>query len=111
MFVSFSHRFLPFASNVGIFEGLSLPSLRGTLPVWEGHRFDLRFLLVLWQGVRASAAGDILGSDSSTLVRDRRGVGRVLLDAANEIERGVERLVILRVRRDVGLRAGLLVAF
>jgi hypothetical protein len=28
MFVSFSHRFLPFASNAGIFEGLSLPSLR-----------------------------------------------------------------------------------
>jgi hypothetical protein len=26
-------------------------------------------------GVRASAAGDILGSDSATLVRDRRGVG------------------------------------
>src|SRR5262249_61559402 len=49
--------------------------------------------------------------NSSTLVRDRRGVGRVLLDAADEIERGVERLVILRVRRDVGLRAGLLVAF
>jgi hypothetical protein len=33
------------------------------------------------------------------------------LDAADEIERGVERLVILRLRWDVGLRAGLLVAF
>src|SRR5437588_6455969 len=40
-----------------------------------------------------------------------RRVSRVLLDAANEIKRGVERLVILRIRRDVGLRAGLLVAF
>src|SRR5262245_14984646 len=49
------------------------------------------------------------------LVRDRglriRRVSRVLLDAANEIKRGVKRLVILRIRRDVGLRAGLLVAF
>src|SRR5499433_776783 len=53
-------------------------------------------------------------SDSAPLVRDRRlgvrRVGRVLLDAADEIERGVERLVVLRVRRDIGLRAGLLVA-
>src|SRR5256886_12382297 len=53
--------------------------------------------------------------DSATLVRDRRlgvrRVGRVLLDAADEIERGVERLVVLRIRRDIGLRAGLLVAF
>jgi hypothetical protein len=41
--------------------------------------------------------------DSATLVRDRRlgvrRVGRVLLDAADEIERSVQRLVILRVRR------------
>src|SRR5262249_18370518 len=48
------------------------------------------------------------------LVRDRRlGVrrgGRVLLDSAGEIERRVQRLFILRIRRDVGLRAGLLVA-
>src|SRR5262249_29083185 len=52
--------------------------------------------------------------DSATLVRGRRlgirRVGRVLLDAADEIERGVERLVVLRIRRDIGLRAGLLVA-
>src|SRR6516162_7550031 len=40
-----------------------------------------------------------------------RRVGRVLLDAADEIERGVERLIVLRIRRDIGLRAGLLVAF
>ena len=26
MFVSFSHRFLPFASNAGIFEGLFIPA-------------------------------------------------------------------------------------
>ena len=39
------------------------------------------------------------------------GVGRVLLDAADEIERGMKRLVILRIRRDLGLRAGLLGAF
>jgi hypothetical protein len=49
------------------------------------------------------------------LVRDRRlgvrRVRRVLLDAADEIERGVKRLVILRIRGDIGLRAGLLVAF
>src|SRR6266478_9627528 len=49
------------------------------------------------------------------LVRDRRlgvwRVCRVLLDAADEIERGVQRLVVLRIRRDIGLRAGLLVAF
>src|SRR5262249_39630488 len=53
-------------------------------------------------------------SDSAPLVRDRRlgvrRVGRVLLDAADKIERGVERLVVLRIRRDIGLRAGLLVA-
>src|SRR5947199_10340254 len=52
--------------------------------------------------------------DSATLVRERRlgvrRVGRVFLDAANEVERGVKRLVVLRIRRDVGLRAGLLVA-
>src|SRR5262249_18702709 len=50
----------------------------------------------------------------ATLVRNRRvgvrRVGRVLLDAADEIERGVQRLIILRVRRDIGLRAGLLIA-
>src|SRR6516162_4273001 len=49
------------------------------------------------------------------LVRDRRlgvwRVCRVLLDAADEIERGVQRLVVLRIRRDIGLRPGLLVAF
>src|SRR2546430_3547269 len=52
--------------------------------------------------------------DSATLVRERRlgvrRVGRVLLDAANEVERGVERLIVLRIRRDVGLRTSLLVA-
>src|SRR5919197_1719382 len=51
---------------------------------------------------------------SATLVRDRRlgvrRVGRVLLDAADEIERGVQRLVVLWIRRNIGLRAGLLVA-
>src|SRR5213080_2394707 len=54
-------------------------------------------------------------SDSATLVRERRlgvrRVRRILLDTADEIERGVKRLVILRIRRDIGLRAGLLVAF
>src|SRR5262245_23875841 len=40
-----------------------------------------------------------------------RRIGRVLLDAADEVERGMQRLVVFRVRRDVGLRAGLLVAF
>src|SRR2546430_16256581 len=53
--------------------------------------------------------------DSATLVRERRlgvrRVGRVLLNAADEIERGVERLVVLRIWRDIGLRAGLLAAF
>src|SRR5262249_56217912 len=29
----------------------------------------------------------------------------------DQVERGVQRLVVLRIRRDVGLRAGLLVAF
>src|SRR6266498_1521961 len=51
----------------------------------------------------------------AVLVRHRglwiRRISRVLLDAADEIERGVERLVVLRIRRDIGLRAGLLVAF
>src|SRR5262244_2552087 len=50
----------------------------------------------------------------AVLVRHRglriRRISRVLLDAADEIERGVERLVVLRIRRDIGLRAGLLVA-
>src|SRR2546430_7249162 len=53
--------------------------------------------------------------DSAILVRDRRlgvrRVGRVLQDVANEIERGVKRLVVVRIRRNIGLRAGLLVAF
>src|SRR5262249_15975001 len=51
---------------------------------------------------------------TATLVRGRRlgirRVSRVLLDAADEIERGVQRLIILWIRRGVGLRAGLLVA-
>src|SRR5262249_42385034 len=53
--------------------------------------------------------------DNAILVRDRRlgirRVSRVLLDAADEIERSVKRLVVLRIRRDIGLRAGLLVTF
>src|SRR6266436_6792537 len=65
---------------------------------------------VSWTGGRPCSVGD-----SATLVRDRRlgvrRVGRVLLDAADEIERGVERLVVLRIWRDIGLRAGLLAAF
>ena len=45
------------------------------------------------------------------LATTRRGrVGEILLNAADEVERSVERLVILRVRRDVGLRAGFLLA-
>src|SRR5262245_49435921 len=53
-------------------------------------------------------------SVGAVLVRHRglriRRISRVLLDAADEIERGMERLVVLRIRRDIGLRAGLLVA-
>src|SRR4029453_2002944 len=53
--------------------------------------------------------------DSAILVRDRRlggrWISRILLDSADEIERSVKRLVVLRIRRDIGLRAGLLVAF
>jgi hypothetical protein len=53
--------------------------------------------------------------DSAILVRDRgpgvRRVGRVLQDVTHEIERGVKRLVVLRIRRNIGLRAGLLVSF
>src|SRR5262249_22628154 len=53
--------------------------------------------------------------DNATLVRDRRfgirRVSRVLFGAADGIERGVQRLVVLRIRRDIGLRAGLLGAF
>src|SRR5215472_5772726 len=63
-----------------------------------------------WTGAAPCSVGD-----SATLVRYRRlgvwRVGRVLLDAADEIERSVKRLVVLRIRRDIGLRAGLLVAF
>src|SRR5262249_29807636 len=48
-----------------------------------------------WTGAAPCSVGD-----SATLVRDRRlgvrRVGRVLLDAADEIERSVKRLVILR---------------
>src|SRR5215470_11126130 len=55
---------------------------------------------VSWQGTLDS-------STRMTLVRDRRfgirRVSRVLLNAANEIERGVQRLVVLRIRRDIGL--------
>src|SRR5262245_17963116 len=39
------------------------------------------------------------------------GVGRVLLHAADQVERELARLVVLRIRRHVGLRAGLLLAF
>src|SRR5712672_2378599 len=64
---------------------------------------------------RNTTTRSIRFNGTTTLVRDPRlgvrRVGRVLLDAADEIERGVERLVVLRIRRDVGLRAGLLVAF
>src|SRR5262249_46908150 len=64
-----------------------------------------------WGGPQA-APGSV--SVRAVLVRHRglwiRRISRVLLDAADEIERGVERLVVLRVRRDIGLRAGLLVA-
>ena len=53
--------------------------------------------------------------DSATLVRDRGlgvgRVGRVLQDVTHEIERGVKRLVVLRIWRNIGLRAGLLVPF
>src|SRR6516162_9734584 len=62
----------------------------------------------------ASALGRGCVPWAIALVRDRRlgvrRVCRVLLDAADEIERGVQRLVVLRIRRDIGLRAGLLVA-
>src|SRR5207247_6006165 len=63
----------------------------------------------------ASALGRGCVPWAIALVRDRRlgvrRVCRVLLDAADEIERGVQRLVVLGIRRDIGLRAGLLVAF
>ena len=62
----------------------------------------------------ASALGRGCVPWAIALVRDRRlgvrRVCRVLFDAADEIERGVQRLVVLRIRRDIGLRAGLLVA-
>src|SRR5262249_4120899 len=63
----------------------------------------------------ASALGRGCVPWAIALVRDRRlgvwRVCRVLLDAADEIERGVQRLVVLWIRRDIGLRAGLLVPF
>src|SRR5262249_25364572 len=66
--------------------------------------------MILW-----ASWGRVSVGESATLVRNRRlgvrRVGRVLLDAADEIERRVQRFVILWIRRDVGLRAGLLVAF
>src|SRR5262249_21425677 len=65
------------------------------------------------RGGPQAAPGSV--SVRAALVRHRglwiRRISRVLLDAADEIERGVERLVVLRIRRDIGLRAGLLVAF
>jgi hypothetical protein len=73
---------------------------------------DFEFLVVPGAppGARPCSVGD-----SATLVRDRRlgvrRVSRVLLDAADKVERGVECLVVLRIRRDIGLRPGLLVAF
>src|SRR5262249_3598898 len=54
----------------------------------------------------ASASGRGCVPWAIALVRDRRlgvrRVCRVLLDAADEIERGVQRLVVLRIRRDIG---------
>src|SRR5262245_63892216 len=64
-----------------------------------------------WGGPRAAPGS---ASVRAVLVRHRglriRRIRRVLLDAADEIERGVQRLIVLRIRRDIGLRAGLLVA-
>src|SRR5205085_7316531 len=39
-----------------------------------------------------------------------RWVGRILLGSPDQLERRLQRLVVLRIRRDVGLRAGLLLA-
>src|SRR5262249_1826888 len=79
---------------------LLLPEAR-VLPAPEKHR-----------GGPQAAPG--LASVRAVLVRHRglriRRISRVLLDAADEIERGVERLIVLRIRRGIGLRAGLLVA-
>ena len=43
------------------------------------------------------------------LVPRVRRVGRVLLNLANEIKRGMKRFIVLGIRRDIRLRAGLLV--
>ena len=67
------------------------------------------------QGVSPRPGPPMFLRDSATLVPDRglgvRRVGRVLQDVTHEIERGVKRLVVLRIWRNIGLRAGLLVPF
>jgi hypothetical protein len=56
MFVSFSHGFVPFASNTRIFEGLSLPSLRMARSVtFNSSPIVLAaaiYLIMLWPIVR-----------------------------------------------------------
>src|ERR1700739_3264194 len=72
---------------------------------------DRVFLIIFFPSL--GPGGPCSVGDSATLVRDCRlgvrRVGRVLLDAADESERGVQRLVVLRIPGDIGLRAGLLV--
>src|SRR6266446_3408306 len=101
--------------------GLELRNVAANYPFERSHRFagiqpnsgDRDYSP--FSCAAGTGAARVPVGDSATLVRDRRlgvwRVGRVLLDAADEIERGVERLVVLRIWRDIGLRAGLLAAF
>src|SRR5262249_59512870 len=67
------------------------------------------------ENIGAAAGRPVTGYGSPILVRHGRfrirRISRILLDAANEIERGMERLVVLWIWRNIGLRAGLLVSF
>src|SRR5262249_61537768 len=67
------------------------------------------------ESIGAAAGRPVTGYESPLLVRHGgfrvRRISRIFLDAANEIERGMEHLVVLRIWWNVGLRAGLLVSF
>src|SRR2546426_3319794 len=94
-------------------EGLELRNVAANYPFERAHRFagiqpnsgDRDYSRL--SCAAGTGAAHVPVGDSATLVRDRRlgvrWISRILLDAVDEIERGVKRLVVLRIWRDIGL--------